>query len=193
MGTDFYVHETAVVDAGASIGSGSRIWHFCHIMPRAVLGASCNIGQNCFIADGVVLGNNVKVQNNVSIYEGVSCADDVFIGPSVVFTNVLNPRSAVNRKDQYRKTHIGTGASIGANATIICGNNIGAYAFIGAGAVVAHDVPSYALVVGNPAKQTGWMSAFGQKLVFDEQGLALCAESGARYSLINNEVTRIEQ
>lgn len=193
MGTDIYVHETAVVDAGASIGSGTRIWHFCHIMPQAVLGEACNIGQNCFIANGVILGRNVKVQNNVSIYEGVTCADDVFIGPSVVFTNVLNPRSAINRKDQYRKTHIGAGASIGANATIICGNNIGPYAFIGAGAVVAHDVPAYALVVGNPAKQIGWMSAHGQRLVFDEQGISHCAESGARYSLINNEVTKIEQ
>lgn len=193
MGTDIYVHETAVVDAGASIGSGTRIWHFCHIMPQAVLGEACNIGQNCFIANGVTLGRNVKVQNNVSIYEGVTCADDVFIGPSVVFTNVLNPRSAVNRKDQYRKTHIGTGASIGANATIICGNDIGPYAFIGAGAVVAHDVPAYSLVVGNPAKQIGWMSAYGQRLIFDEQGLAQCAESGERYSLINNEVTKVEQ
>jgi len=193
MGTDFYVHETAVVDAGASIGSGTRIWHFCHVMPGAVLGMECNIGQNCFIANGVTLGRNVKVQNNVSIYEGVNCADDVFIGPSVVFTNVLNPRSAVNRKDQYRKTHIGTGASIGANATIICGHDIGSYAFIGAGAVVAHDVPAYALVVGNPAKQIGWMSAYGQKLVFDEQGMAVCTESGERYSLINNEVIRVEQ
>lgn len=193
MGTDIYVHETAVVDAGASIGSGTRIWHFCHIMPQAILGKACNIGQNCFIANGVTLGRNVKVQNNVSIYEGVTCADDVFIGPSVVFTNVLNPRSAVNRKDQYRKTHIGTGASIGANATIICGNDIGSYAFIGAGAVVAHDVPAYALVVGNPAKQIGWMSAHGQRLVFDEQGMAHCAEGGERYSLINNEVIKIEQ
>lgn len=193
MGTDIYVHETAVIDAGASIGSGSRIWHFCHIMPGTVLGPDCNIGQNCFIAKGVTLGRNVKVQNNVSIYEGVSCADDVFIGPSVVFTNVLNPRSAVNRKDQYRKTYIGRGASIGANATIICGHNIGPYAFIGAGAVVAHDVPAYALVVGNPAKQIGWMSTYGQRLNFDEKGMARCTESGERYSLINNEVIRLEQ
>lgn len=189
--TDYYVHETAVIDAGATIGKGTRIWHFSHIMPNAVLGADCNIGQNCFIADRVVLGRNVKVQNNVSIYEGVSCADDVFIGPSVVFTNVINPRSAVNRKAQYLQTHIGKGASIGANATIICGNDIGDYAFIGAGAVVSRTVKPYALVVGNPAKQIGWMSAFGHRLEFDAEQKASCSESGEQYSLIDNEVIRI--
>lgn len=193
MGTDFYVHETAVVDAGAQIGSGTRIWHFCHIMPHAILGEACNIGQNCFIADRVILGRNVKVQNNVSIYEGVSCGDDVFIGPSVVFTNVINPRSAVNRKNEYLHTRIGEGATIGANATIVCGNDIGAYAFIGAGAVVVHEIKPYALVVGNPAKQIGWMSTAGQRLVFDDRQQAVCPESGTRYSLINNEVIQLEQ
>ncbi|RQO31947.1 N-acetyltransferase [Taibaiella sp. KBW10] len=189
---DYYVHETAVVDAGATIGKGTRIWHFSHLMSSAVLGEGCNIGQNCFVGDKVVLGNNVKVQNNVSIYEGVTCADDVFVGPSVVFTNVINPRSAINRKEQYLQTRIGKGASIGANATIICGNDIGAYAFIGAGAVVSKAVKAYALVVGNPAKQIGWISAYGHRLVFDEDQLAVCTESKEQYSLINNEVIRIE-
>jgi len=177
------IHETAVVDEGASIGKGTKIWHFSHLMPRCVLGENCNIGQNVFIANDVKLGNNVKVQNNVSIYTGVICEDDVFLGPSMVFTNVMNPRSAVNRKSEYRSTHVGKGATIGANATIICGNNIGEYAFIGAGSVVTKDVPAYALLVGNPARQIGWMSAQGCRLHFDENNEAICEESGERYEL----------
>jgi len=186
---DFFVHPTAVVDAGAVLGAGCKIWHFCHIMPGAVLGAGCSLGQNVFVATGVVLGNNVKVQNNVSLYEGVVCADDVFLGPSCVFTNVLNPRAAVARKDQYRPTHVGKGATIGANATIVCGHAIGAYALVGAGAVVTHPVPAYALVVGNPARQVGWVSAFGHKLLFNVEGMATCPESGAVYRLAAGAVT----
>lgn len=190
---DVYIHESSYVDEGAQIGKGTKIWHFSHLMPKCILGENCNIGQNCFIADRVKLGNNVKVQNNVSLYEGLECADDVFIGPSVVFTNVLNPRSAVNRKNEYKETKIGRGASIGANATIVCGNNIGAYAFIGAGAVVTKDIPDYALVVGNPARRIGWMSAHGHKLAFDVAGTAVCPGSGERYQLIeNNKVVRVE-
>jgi len=177
------IHETAVVDEGASIGKGTKIWHFSHLMPRCVLGENCNIGQNVFIANDVKLGNNVKVQNNVSIYTGVICDDDVFLGPSMVFTNVMNPRSAVNRKSEYRTTHVGKGATIGANATIVCGNNIGEYAFIGAGAVVTKEVPAYALLVGNPARQIGWMSAHGSRLHFDESNKAICEESGMKYEL----------
>lgn len=181
---DYQAHETAVIDEGAQIGAGTKVWHFSHIMPGAVLGERCNIGQNVVVSPGVVLGSNVKVQNNVSIYEGVTCDDDVFLGPSCVFTNVTNPRSAVNRRGQYARTHVGRGASIGANATIVCGHDIGAYAFIGAGAVVTKNVPAYALVVGNPARQMGWMSAFGHRLDFNEKGLATCPESGETYELV---------
>lgn len=185
---NYYRHETAIIDEGAAIGESSKIWHFTHIMPGARIGRGCNIGQNVFIANGVVLGNNVKVQNNVSIYEGVTCGDDVFLGPSMVFTNVMNPRSAVVRKNEYLRTHVGQGATIGANATIVCGNNIGAYAFIGAGAVVTKAVADFALVTGNPARQTGWMSKFGHRLHFDATNLAVCPESGAVYELNNNLV-----
>jgi len=180
---DYQAHETAVIDEGATIGSGSKIWHFSHIMPGAVLGERCNIGQNVVVSTGVVLGANVKVQNNVSIYEGVTCDDDVFLGPSCVFTNVTNPRSAINRRGQYARTHVGRGATIGANATIVCGHDIGAYAFVGAGAVVTKNVPAYALVVGNPARQMGWMSAYGHRLEFDQNGRATCTESGEEYKL----------
>ena len=185
------MHPTAVVDEGCEIGAGTKIWHFSHIMPNCKLGHNCNIGQNVVISPEVVLGNNVKVQNNVSLYTGVTCGDDVFLGPSCVFTNITNPRSAVNRRDQYAKTHVGHGASIGANATIICGHDIGEFAFIGAGAVVTKDVPAYALVVGNPAKQIGWMSEFGHKLSFNEEGLAICSESGEKYLLKDNQVTKL--
>ncbi len=184
----YFAHETAVVDAGCTIGEGTKIWHFSHIMPNCVIGEKCNIGQNVVVSPDVVLGNNVKVQNNVSIYTGVICEDDVFLGPSMVFTNVMNPRSAVNRRDQYARTRVKKGASIGANATIVCGNDIGEYAFIGAGSVVTKTVPAYALVVGNPARQIGWMSAFGHRLEFDQQGIATCPESGEKYKLANNQV-----
>lgn len=180
---NYYAHPTAVIDEGCIIGDGSKIWHFCHLMCGAVIGENCNLGQNVFVAGNVVLGRNVKVQNNVSLYEGVVCEDDVFIGPSAVFTNVVNPRSAVSRKDKYKKTVIQKGATIGANATILCGIVIGAYAFIGAGAVVTKDIPAYALVVGNPGKQMGWMSEHGDKLHFDEKSEAFCKESGERYIL----------
>ncbi|MCC5917902.1 MAG: N-acetyltransferase [Cryomorphaceae bacterium] len=185
------VHPSAFIDEGCSIGEGTKIWHFSHIMPRAVIGKNCNIGQNVVISPDVVLGNNVKVQNNVSLYTGVICADDVFIGPSAVFTNITNPRSAVVRRDQYEKTMIGKGASIGANATIVCGYEIGAYAFIGAGAVVTRAVLPYALVVGNPAKQIGWMSRYGHRLVFDDNNEAICPESGERYLLEMGEVVKL--
>lgn len=183
METNFFVHPTAIVDENCKIGEGSKIWHFSHIMSECTLGDRCNIGQNVVISPYVVLGNNCKVQNNVSVYTGVTCGDDVFMGPSCVFTNVINPRSAVNRKSEYLKTHIGTGASIGANATIVCGHDIGEYAFIGAGAVVTKNVPAYALLVGNPARQSGWMSKFGHKLVFNPDGFAVCPESGDKYEL----------
>jgi len=189
--SNYFAHPTAVIDAPCQIGDGTKIWHFSHLMPGCVLGENCNIGQNVVISPEVVLGKNVKVQNNVSIYTGVSCDDDVFLGPSCVFTNVLNPRSAVNRRDSYLKTHVGKGASIGANATIVCGHNIGAFAFIGAGAVVTKEIPAYALVVGNPARQLGWMSEFGQRLNFDTNGLAICPESGQQYQLKENRVERI--
>ena len=188
---DYFLHETAVVDAGCSIGRGTKIWHFSHIMPEAVLGKNCNIGQNVVISPKVILGNNVKVQNNVSIYTGVECEDDVFLGPSMVFTNVINPRSAVIRRDQYLQTKVGKGASIGANATIVCGNPIGEYAFIGAGAVVTKEVLPYALVVGNPAKHIGWMSEYGHRLQFDENNQAQCPESGDHYKLENNRVQKL--
>ena len=191
MSQDYYAHPTAIIDEGCNIGSGTKIWHFAHVMPICSLGENCNLGQNVVISPQVVLGNNVKVQNNVSIYTGVICDDDVFLGPSMVFTNVINPRSAVNRRDQYLKTHVGRGASIGANATIVCGHDIGEYAFIGAGAVVTKTVPAFALVIGNPARQTGWMSTFGHKLKFDEQGFAMCPESEERYQLQNGKVINL--
>jgi UDP-2-acetamido-3-amino-2,3-dideoxy-glucuronate N-acetyltransferase len=191
MSQDYYAHPTAIIDEGCNIGSGTKIWHFAHVMPNCTLGENCNLGQNVVISPQVVLGNNVKVQNNVSIYTGVICDDDVFLGPSMVFTNVINPRSAVNRRDQYLKTHVGRGASIGANATIVCGHDIGEYAFIGAGAVVTKTVPAFALVIGNPARQTGWMSTFGHKLKFDEQGFAMCPESEERYQLQNGKVINL--
>ena len=191
MEKDFFAHETAVIDEGSKIGKGTKIWHFSHIMTGAEVGENCNIGQNVVVSPGVKLGKNVKVQNNVSIYTGVICEDDVFLGPSMVFTNIINPRSAVIRKDQYVKTLVEKGASIGANSTIICGNKIGKYSFIGAGAVVTKDVKSYALVVGNPARQTGWMSEFGHKLSFDSSGIATCPESTERYRLENGIVSKI--
>ena len=187
----FFAHETAVVDDGCEIGKGTHIWHFSHVMSGARLGENCNLGQNVLISDDVILGNNVKVQNNVSIYTGVICEDDVFLGPSMVFTNIVNPRSAVVRKGSYVKTLVGRGASIGANATIICGNSLGEFCFIGAGAVVTKDVPPYALVVGNPGKQVGWMSEYGHRLHFDDQHLAVCPESGDKYELKNGEVSKL--
>lgn len=186
----YYAHATSVIDEGCLIGDGTKIWHFSHIMPGSIIGRDCNIGQNVVISPQVVLGNNVKVQNNVSVYTGVTCEDDVFIGPSVVFTNVFNPRSAIARKDQYRKTVVRKGASIGANATIVCGYEIGEYAFIGAGAVITKPVPAYALVAGNPGRQTGWMSESGHKLKFDESGIAFCHESGEKYLLQHNKVRK---
>jgi UDP-2-acetamido-3-amino-2,3-dideoxy-glucuronate N-acetyltransferase len=186
--TTYFAHETAVIDAGCTIGEGTKIWHFSHVMPNCTIGNNCNIGQNVVVSPEVILGNNVKIQNNVSLYTGVICEDDVFLGPSMVFTNVMNPRSAVNRRDQYAKTIVRKGASIGANATIVCGNDIGQYAFIGAGSVVTKEVPAYALVVGNPARQIGWMSAFGHRLTFDQQGKAVCPESGENYALIDGQV-----
>lgn len=187
----YFAHETAVVDDGCVIGEGTKIWHFSHIMPECVLGVGCNLGQNVVVSPKVTLGKNVKVQNNVSIYSGVHCEDDVFLGPSMVFTNVINPRSAVNRRGQYSITMVRKGASIGANATIICGNEIGKYALIGAGAVITKPVASYALVVGNPARQIGWVGEYGHRLDFDENGLASCEESGQKYKLSKNVVTRI--
>ena len=189
---DFFAHESAVLDDGCIVGRNTKIWHFSHIMSDCAIGEGCNIGQNVVISPRVKIGNNVKIQNNVSIYTGVICEDDVFLGPSMVFTNVINPRSAINRRDEYAETIVRKGASIGANATIVCGNNIGEYAFIGAGAVVTKEVSSYALVVGNPAKQIGWVSEYGHRLHFDENGKASCAESGQEYNLMNNSVTRIK-
>lgn len=191
MAKDYFAHETAVIDAGCKIGKGTKIWHFSHIMPGAEIGESCNIGQNVVVSPGVKLGRNVKVQNNVSIYTGVICDDDVFLGPSMVFTNIINPRSEVIRKDSYIETIVEKGATIGANSTIVCGNIIGRYAFVGAGAVVTKDVKPYALVIGNPAKQTGWMSEFGHKLNFDKKGFAVCPESGERYRLEKGNVSKI--
>ncbi|HYG37629.1 MAG TPA: acyltransferase [Cytophagales bacterium] len=188
---EFFAHETAIVDEGCEIGKGTKIWHFSHIMPNCKIGENCNIGQNVVISPEVVLGRNVKVQNNVSIYTGVICEDDVFLGPSMVFTNVINPRSAVNRRSQYSKTIVKKGVSIGANATIVCGHDIGEYAFIGAGAVVTKTVLPYALVVGNPAKQTGWMSEYGHKLKFDKEGNATCPESGEKYKLEGSNVKKV--
>jgi len=188
---NYFAHESAFIDEGCVIGKGTKIWHFSHIMPNSRIGENCNIGQNVVISPNVVLGKNIKVQNNVSIYTGVICEDDVFLGPSMVFTNVINPRSAIIRKDEYLKTLVKKGASIGANATIVCGNNIGEYAFIGAGAVVTKEVLPYALVVGNPSKQIGWISEFGHRLNFDENGFAFCSESGEKYRLLNNCVEKI--
>ena len=189
---DYFAHPTAVIDEGCTIGHHVKIWHFCHIMPGCIIGDHCNIGQNCVIFPEVVLGKNVKVQNNVSVYTGVTCGDDVFLGPSCVFTNVTNPRSAVSRRGQYSKTHVGTGATIGANATIVCGHDIGEYAFIGAGAVVTKDVLPYALVTGNPAKQTGWMSEHGHRLIFKEN-MATCPESGWLYQLYEGKVSKVKE
>lgn len=186
----YFAHETAVIDEGCIIGKGTKIWHFSHIMPNCELGENCNVGQNVVVSPKVVLGNNVKVQNNVSIYTGVVCEDDVFLGPSMVFTNVINPRSAVNRRGQYAQTIVRKGASIGANATIVCGNNIGEFAFIGAGAVVTKEVPPYALLVGNPAKQIGWISEYGHRLHFDEAGVAVCEESKETYRLVDGQVEK---
>jgi UDP-2-acetamido-3-amino-2,3-dideoxy-glucuronate N-acetyltransferase len=188
---NYFAHETAVIDEGCTIGEGTKIWHFSHIMPNCTLGKNCNIGQNVVVSPDVVLGSNVKVQNNVSIYTGVICEDDVFLGPSMVFTNVINPRSAVNRKSEYAKTIVKRGATIGANATIVCGHDIGEFAFIGAGAVVTKTVPAYALVVGNPSRQIGWMSEYGQRLEFDTNGIAVCEESGEKYKLENNTVIKL--
>ena len=191
MEDHYFVHPSAIVDEGALIGKGTKIWHFCHIMPKAQIGDGCSLGQNVFVASNVVLGSNVKVQNNVSIYEGVSCEDDVFLGPSMVFTNVNNPRSAVIRKHEYRKTIVKQGASIGANATIVCGNNIGKYAFIGAGSVITKEIPDYALVVGNPGRQIGWMSEHGERLHFDEKGIGVCPATQEVYELKESRVHKL--
>jgi len=187
----YFVHPSAIIDENCEIGEGTKIWHFSHIMSECIIGKRCNIGQNVVVSPGVVLGDNVKVQNNVSIYTGVICEDDVFLGPSMVFTNVINPRSAIIRKDEYKKTIVRKGASIGANATVVCGNEIGQYAMIGAGAVITKEVPAYALVYGNPARQNGWVSEYGHKLNFDSEGFAVCPESGEKYLLLNNEVSKI--
>jgi UDP-2-acetamido-3-amino-2,3-dideoxy-glucuronate N-acetyltransferase len=191
MGREYFAHETAVVDEKCKIGKGTKIWHFSHIMSGSEIGENCNIGQNVVISPGVKLGRNVKVQNNVSIYTGVICEDDVFLGPSMVFTNIVNPRSAVIRKDSYVSTIVEKGATVGANSTIVCGHRIGMYAFIGAGAVVTREVKPYALVVGNPARQTGWMSEYGHKLKFDEAGVAICPESGEKYRILDGTVSKI--
>ena len=191
MEKEYFAHETTVIDDGCKIGKGTKIWHFSHVMSGSEIGENCNIGQNVVISPGVKLGRNVKVQNNVSLYTGVICEDDVFLGPSMVFTNVINPRSAIIRKDRYYTTIVEKGASIGANSTIVCGNKIGTYSFIGAGAVVTKDVKPYALVVGNPARQTGWMSEYGHKLIFDNFGFASCPESGERYKIEDGKVSKI--
>ena len=188
----FYAHPTAIIDEGCEIGRGTKIWHFSHIMPNCRIGKNCNIGQNVVVSPEAVLGNNVKVQNNVSIYTGVTCEDDVFLGPSMVFTNVINPRSAINRRAEFAKTRVKRGATIGANATIVCGHDIGRYAFIGAGAVVTKTVRDYELVMGNPARHGGWMSEYGHKLSFDKNGIAACPESGQKYRLDSDKVNRLE-
>ena len=190
---DYFKHESSYVDEGCSIGKGTKIWHFSHIMPNCIIGEDCNIGQNVVISPNVQLGRNVKIQNNVSVYTGVICEDDVFLGPSMVFTNVINPRSHISRKDEYKQTIIRRGASVGANATIVCGNEIGEFALIGAGSVVTKNVKPYALMIGNPARQTGWVSEAGMKLSFDEKGEAICSESGEKYILENNRVSKIQQ
>jgi len=189
---NYFAHETAVIDEGCQIGDGTKIWHFSHIMPNCKIGNNCNIGQNVVISPDVILGNKVKVQNNVSIYTGVICEDDVFLGPSMVFTNITNPRSAVVRKDKYETTLVKKGVSIGANATIVCGNTIGEYAFIGAGTVITKDVKPFALIVGNPGRQVGWMSEYGHKLIFDEDGFATCSESKEKYQLKNDFVSKVK-
>ena len=191
MEKEYFSHESAFIDKGARIGKGTKIWHFCHVMEKSVMGEHCNLGQNVFVADEVVLGNNVKVQNNVSIYSGVVCEDDVFLGPSMVFTNIKNPRSAVVRKGEYAKTLVKKGASIGANATIICGNDIGRFSFIAAGSVITREVLDYALMIGCPAEQKGWMSEYGHRLEFDDSGMAACPESGEQYELKNSQVRKI--
>jgi UDP-2-acetamido-3-amino-2,3-dideoxy-glucuronate N-acetyltransferase len=191
MSQSFYAHESAIVDRGSVIGTGTKIWHFTHVMSDCIIGEHCNLGQNVVVSPGVRLGNHVKVQNNVSIYTGVICEDDVFLGPSMVFTNVINPRSAIARKDQYKSTLVQKGASIGANATIICGISIGKYAFIGAGAVVTKNVADYELVVGNPARHAGWMSEYGHRLAFNQEGIAVCPESKEKYSIEHNIVTKL--
>jgi len=189
----FFAHETAIIDDGCTIGNHTKIWHFTHVMTNCIIGEGCNLGQNVVISPGVKLGNNVKVQNNVSIYTGVICEDDVFLGPSMVFTNVINPRSAIARKDQYKTTFVEKGASIGANATIICGIQIGRFAFIGAGAVVTKDVAPFELVVGNPARHSGWMSEFGHRLTFNHEGIAVCPESKEKYKLDKNRVVKLSE
>ncbi|NUM31291.1 MAG: N-acetyltransferase [Bacteroidetes bacterium] len=188
---NYFAHTSSYIDEGCNIGEGTKIWHFSHIMKDCTIGKNCNIGQNVVISPRVILGNNVKIQNNVSVYTGVTCDDDVFLGPSMVFTNVINPRSAVNRRDSYLRTKVGKGASIGANATIVCGNDIGKYSFIGAGAVVTKNIPDYALVVGNPAKQIGWISEYGHRLNFGNDGTAICPESKEQYKLENGKVSKI--
>ena len=190
METDYFAHPTAVIDNGCQIGKGTKVWHFSHLMTGCILGENCNIGQNVVISPRVIFGNNVKVQNNVSVYTGVTCDDDVFLGPSCVFTNVLNPRSGINRREAFIRTHVGKGATIGANATIVCGHDIGEYAFVGAGAVVTKNVLPYALLVGNPARQTGWMSEYGHRLNFDENGMAVCPESEQEYRIERNSIKR---
>ncbi|MDX9882227.1 MAG: acyltransferase [Prolixibacteraceae bacterium] len=192
MGKEYFAHETTVIDEGCSIGAGTKIWHFSHVMPGCSIGENCNIGQNVVISPGVAIGNGVKIQNNVSVYTGVICEDNVFLGPSMVFTNVINPRSAIVRKNEYQKTLVKKGATIGANATIVCGITIGEYAFVGAGAVVTKNIPPFALVAGNPARQTGWMSEYGHKLKFDAQGMAVCPESNQKYFLKDGIVIQIE-
>jgi UDP-2-acetamido-3-amino-2,3-dideoxy-glucuronate N-acetyltransferase len=191
MNQTFYAHESAIIDNGCQIGEGTKIWHFTHVMSNCIIGEHCNLGQNVVVSPGVKLGNNVKVQNNVSIYTGVICEDDVFLGPSMVFTNVINPRSAIARKDQYKQTLVEKGASIGANATIVCGIKIGQFAFIGAGAVVTKNVAAFELVVGNPARHSGWMSEYGHRFHFDESGIAVCPESKVKYKLENNSVQKL--
>ncbi len=189
---NYFVHNSAIVDENCEIGEGTKIWHFSHIMSNCKIGINCNIGQNVVVSPEVILGSNVKIQNNVSLYTGVVCEDDVFLGPSCVFTNVINPRSAINRKNQYARTVVGKGASIGANATIVCGHDIGKFAFIGAGAVVTKNVPDFALLVGNPARQIGWVGEYGNRLNFNEEGVAICAESNQEYTLIDGIVKRIK-
>lgn len=188
---NYFAHPTAVIDVPCQIGDNTKIWHFSHIMANSIIGKNCNLGQNVFVADGAVLGDNVKIQNNVSIFKGVVCEDDVFLGPCVAFTNVINPRSAISRKNEFRTTRVCKGASVGANATIVCGNSIGQYALVGAGAVVTHPVPDYALVMGNPARQEGWVSEYGHKLSFDSEGFAVCPESGQRYQLSNGSLKKL--
>jgi UDP-2-acetamido-3-amino-2,3-dideoxy-glucuronate N-acetyltransferase len=192
MVNEFYAHPSSIIDEGCKIGKGTKIWHFSHVMQKCIIGENCNIGQNVVVSPDVVLGNNVRVQNNVSIYTGVICDDDVFLGPSMVFTNVINPRSAISRKDEYKKTYVEKGATIGANSTIVCGHRIGMYAFIGAGAVVTRDVEPYSLVLGNPARHVGWMSEYGHRLNFNSEGIAICPESNEKYVLENGNVSKIK-